>query len=70
MTSMELFDLLGNTRDSYVREVQQIRSGECPAKPKRIPPKRMLLIAAVVALTLLLVGRAGAFCIAIAPCKE
>ena len=56
MTSMELFDLLGNTRDSYVREVQQIRSGECPAKPKRMPPKRMLLIAAVVALTLLLVG--------------
>ena len=56
MTSMELFDLLGNTRDSYVREVQQIRSGECPAKPKRMPKKRMLLIAAVVALTLLLLG--------------
>lgn len=56
MTSMELFDILGNARDSYVVEVQKIRSGEVPARPRRLPMKRMLLIAAIVALMLLLVG--------------
>lgn len=56
MTSMELFDIIGNARDPYVAQVQKIRSGETPVKRQAIPKKRMLLIAAVIALTLLLVG--------------
>lgn len=56
MTSMELFEILGNARDTYVAEVQKIRTGETPVKISGIPKKRMLLIAAIVALTLLLVG--------------
>lgn len=61
MTSMELFDILGNARDSYVVEVQKIRSGEAPVRTKKMPMKRMLLIAAIIALTLLLVGCAVAY---------
>ena len=56
MTSMELFDILGTARDSYVQEVQRIRTGACTAKTKKPSRRRLLLIAAIVALTLLLVG--------------
>lgn len=61
MTALELFDSLGNVRDSYVADVQRIRNGEISARPKRMPIRRMLLIAAVIALTLLLVGCAVAY---------
>ena len=56
MTSMELFDILGTARDSYVADVQKIRTGEVPAGEHRTSKKRILLIAAIVALMLLLVG--------------
>lgn len=51
MTSMELLELLGSVRDKYVVEA---RSDTAPAKT--ISLKRTFLIAAVIALTLLLVG--------------
>ena len=69
MTSMELFEILGNARDSYVAGVQQIRSGDVPAKAYRIPKKRMLLIAAVVVLTLLLVGCAVVYVLSLREMK-
>lgn len=69
MTSMELFEILGNARDSYVAGVQQIRSGDVPAKAYRIPKKRMLLIAAVVVLTLLLVGCAVVYVLSLQDMK-
>jgi len=56
MTSMELFDILGSTRDIYIVRVQKIRAGEVPAKAAGTPRRRLLLIAAIVALTALLVG--------------
>lgn len=49
MTSMELLELLGSVRDSYVADAQT------PVQ-KPISPKRILLVAAITALTLLLVG--------------
>lgn len=49
MTSMELLELLGSVRDNYVADAQT------PVQ-RRIPAKRILLIAAIAALTLLLVG--------------
>lgn len=69
MTSMELFDILGNARDSYVVEVQRIRSGEAPARPKKMPMKRILLIAAIIALTLLLVGCAVVYVLSLRDMK-
>lgn len=49
MTSLELLELLNNVKDSYVADART------PAKPVRTL-RRPLLIAAVIALTLLLVG--------------
>lgn len=49
MTSMELLELLGNVRDNYVADAQN------PVKTRR-SLRRPLLIAAIVALMLLLVG--------------
>lgn len=49
MTSMELLELLGNVRDNYVADAQT------PVQ-KRLSLRRPLLIAAIVALMLLLVG--------------
>ena len=49
MTSMELLELLGNVRDPYVADARR------PVK-KRISFRRPLLVAAIVALMLLLVG--------------
>lgn len=49
MTSMELLELLGNVKDSYVADAQT------PVKARR-SLRRPLLIAAIVALMLLLVG--------------
>lgn len=52
MTSMELFELLGSVRDKYV-----VGAREEPAAPvKHVSFKRPLLIAAMIALALLLVG--------------
>lgn len=56
MTSMELFDILGTARDSYVQQAQYIRSGKYPAKNRKLTERQLLLMAAVVALTFLLVG--------------
>ena len=52
MTSMELLELLGSVRDSYVLETFH---NSTPAV-KRLSPKRVLLVAAIAALSLLLVG--------------
>lgn len=51
MTSMEFLELLGSVRDTYVVEA---REEATPAR--RLSGKRVLLIAAVIALSLLLVG--------------
>jgi len=55
MTSMELLELLGSVRDTYVVEAHQA------IKKKPVPLRKALLIAAVIALTLLLVGCAVAY---------
>lgn len=50
MTSMELLELLGSVRDNYVVEAH------AESAPKRLSLRRPLLIAAIAALMLLLVG--------------
>lgn len=51
MTSMELFELLGSIGDKYVTEAR-----ESAAPARRLPRRRLVLIAAMIALSLLLVG--------------
>ena len=52
MTSMELFELLGSVRDSYVLEAH----GSEAVPAGRISLRKILLVAAIIALSLLLVG--------------
>lgn len=56
MDAMTLFEIIGNARDQYIVEAERIRSGEVPAMPHGFPKKRLMLMAAVIALTALLVG--------------
>lgn len=56
MDSVTLFEIIGNARDKYVAQAEKIRSGEIPIATRGIPKKRIVLIAAAIALTALLVG--------------
>ena len=56
MKPIDLLKALGNIKDSYVISAEEFRQGKQQVKVKRLSTKRALLIAAVIALTLLLVG--------------
>ena len=56
MKPIDLLKSLGNIKDSYVISAEEFRQGKQQVKVKRLSTKRALLIAAVIALTLLLVG--------------
>ena len=61
---MKAIDLLvgfGSVKDSYVISAEEFRQGKQKAKMKRLSTRKMWLIAAVIALTLLLVGCAVAY---------
>ena len=59
MTRLYLLDALGDVRSDFVLEAQALRSGaQCK---KAVPRRRLLLIAAVIGLSLLLVGCAVAY---------
>ena len=55
MNANELLDAIGNARSHYVMQAQEHRSGQRKT-PRRIPGRRLLLIAAIIAMMLLLVG--------------
>ena len=57
MNAMDLIYGLNNVRDSYVASAEAFRQ----QKPKRLPKRKLWLIAALIALTLLLVGCAVAY---------
>ena len=56
MKPIDLLKALGNVKDAYVISAEEFRQGKQKVKVKRLSTKRALLIAAVIALTLLLVG--------------
>ena len=56
MKSIDLLKSLGNVKDSYIISAEEFRQGKQQVKVKRLSSKRVLIIAAVIALTLLLVG--------------
>lgn len=54
MNAKQLMDVIGQAQDSYITSAIQTREGV--PKPRRLSLKRAMLIAAVIALSLLLVG--------------
>lgn len=60
MNAMDILTGLNNVRDQYVVDAEMFRQGASKKAPK-LPPKKLWLIAAVAALTLLLVGCAIAY---------
>ena len=61
MKSMDLLVGFGSVQDSYVISAEEFRQGKQEAQIKRLSTRKMWLIAAVIALTLLLVGCAVAY---------
>lgn len=61
MKAMDLLVGFGSVKDSYVIGAEEFRQGKKKAQIKRLSTRKMWLIAAVIALTLLLVGCAVAY---------
>ena len=61
MRAMDLLVGFGSVKDSYVISAEEFRQGKNKAQIKRLSTRKMWLIAAVIALTLLLVGCAVAY---------
>ncbi len=61
MKAMDLLVGLGSVKDSYVIGAEEFRQGKQKAQIKRLSTRKVWLIAAVIALTLLLVGCAVAY---------
>ena len=57
MNANELLDIIGDSRNEYIMEAQRHRGGS--AVKRRTPIKRVLLIAAVLAMLVALVGFAA-----------
>lgn len=56
MKPIDLLKALGNVKDTFVISAEEFRQGKQQAQRKKVLPKRALLIAAVIAATLILVG--------------
>lgn len=61
MDALTLFEIIGKASDKYILEADRVRSGEIPATVCGSSKKRIVLIAAVITMTLLLVGCAVAY---------
>ena len=61
MKAIDLLVAFGSVKDSYVISAEEFRQGKKKAQIKRLSTRKMWLIAAVIALTLLLVGCAVAY---------
>lgn len=61
MKAMDLLVGFGSVKDSYVISAEEFRQGKKKAQIKRLSTRKVWLIAAVIALTLLLVGCAVAY---------
>lgn len=63
MTNQELLDLIGDARGVYILQAQEYR--EEKAEPRRTGLRRPLLVAAIIALTLMLVGCAVVYVLSV-----
>lgn len=64
MTSEDILMMIGDAKGSYVWDAQLVRDGNVPAN-RRMPAKRVWLLAATIALALLLVGCAVAYVLSV-----
>lgn len=56
MNAQDILDLIGDAKGTYVWDAQEVRAGTVPVTKKRPSTKRAILIAAMIALILLLMG--------------
>lgn len=56
MTNQELLDVIGDAKDAYILEAQKYRDGLVEPKSSRVVFRKVWLIAAIIAISLLLVG--------------
>ena len=56
MNANDVLDLVGTAKDRYVWDAQRVRNGELPGKKKKLPAKKIWLIASIIALLVTLVG--------------
>lgn len=56
MTNLELLTILCNVNSKYILQAQELRSGESCPQIRRLPGRRLALVAAIIALMLVLVG--------------
>ena len=56
MNANAVLDMIGDAKDTYVWDAQQVRNGNVTCNKKKISIKRMWFIAAIIAMILTLVG--------------
>lgn len=56
MNANAVLDMIGDAKDTYIWDAQQVRSGNVTYNKKKISIKKMWLIAAIIAMILTLVG--------------
>lgn len=56
MNAHDILDMIGDAKGTYIWDAQQVRTGEINIRIRKLPTKKLWLIAAIVALTLILVG--------------
>lgn len=56
MNPQDILDMIGDAKGSYIWDAQLLRSGQEIPKVQKLPTKRLWLIAAVITLSLMLVG--------------
>lgn len=56
MNAEKILDMIGDAKGKYIWDVQQVRSGGGHAKIRKLSPRKIWFIAAMIALMLLLVG--------------
>lgn len=69
MNANEILDLIGDAKGTYVWDAQTVRAGILADTKKRLPGKKLWLIAAIIALTLLLVGCAVVYALSLRDMK-
>lgn len=60
MTPDNILDMIGDAKGKYIWDVQQVRSGGGHAKVRKLAPRKIWFIAAILALMLILMGCAAA----------
>lgn len=69
MNVHDILDMIGDAKGTYIWDAQQVRTGSVNVQSRKIPIKKMCLIAAVIAFTFLIVGCAVAYVLSLSGMK-